>query len=84
LGYRWIQLQNPGFCGEDRKVTDGRGVDLIIDLVEQTLLQKAMNCAARDGWIVILAMMSSAIAIENIAPILPKRLRMESTTSRSR
>lgn len=73
------------FAEEIMKATDGKGVDLIIDPVGQTHLQKDINCASRDGRIVILAMMSGAIAKEiNIAPILFKRLRIEGTTLRSR
>jgi NADPH:quinone reductase-like Zn-dependent oxidoreductase len=67
------------------KATGGKGVDLIIDPVGQSHLQKDINCAAKDGCIVVLAMMSGAIVKEiNIAPILFKRLRIEGTTLRSR
>jgi NADPH:quinone reductase-like Zn-dependent oxidoreductase len=73
------------FGEEVLKATDGHGVDLIIDPVGQSHLQKDINCAARDGAIVLLAMMSGAIVKElNIAPILFKRLRIEGTTLRSR
>ena len=73
------------FAEEIMMATDGKGVDLIIDPVGQAHLQKDIDCAARDGRIVVLAIMSGAIAKEiNIAPILSKRLRIEGTTLRSR
>jgi NADPH:quinone reductase-like Zn-dependent oxidoreductase len=73
------------FGEEILKATDGKGVDLIIDPVGQSHLQKDINCAATDGAIVLLAMMSGAIVKElNILPVLFKRLRIEGTTLRSR
>ncbi|KAA8901936.1 hypothetical protein FN846DRAFT_899517 [Sphaerosporella brunnea] len=73
------------FGEEILKATDGKGVDLIIDPVGQSHLQKDVNCAAKDGRIVLLAMMSGAVVKElNLAQILFKRLRIEGSTLRSR
>ncbi|KAI5776620.1 hypothetical protein EDC01DRAFT_681716 [Geopyxis carbonaria] len=73
------------FAEEILKATDGNGVDLIIDPVGQSHLQKDLNCAARDGTVVVLAMMSGFLVKElDIRPILFKRIRIEGTTLRSR
>lgn len=52
----------------------------------QSHFQKNLNCAARDGRIVLLAVMSGAVikGEVNLAPILFKRLRIEGSTLRSR
>lgn len=73
------------FAEEILKVTGGQGVDLIIDPVGQSHFQKDLTSAAKDGRIVLLAMMSGPLAKEvNLVPILFKRLRIEGTTLRSR
>lgn len=73
------------FAEEILKATGGQGVDLIIDPVGQSHFQKDITSAAKDGRIVLLAMMSGPLAKEvNLGPILFKRLRIEGTTLRSR
>lgn len=73
------------FGAEILKATDGKGVDLIVDPVGQSHFQKDIDCAAVDGRIVLLALMSGVVVKElNIAQILFKRLRIEGTTLRSR
>ncbi|KAI5815713.1 hypothetical protein BZA77DRAFT_314854 [Pyronema omphalodes] len=80
-----FNYKTQNFAEEIMKVTENKGVDLIIDPVGQTHFQKDIDCAARDGAIVVLAMMSGPVAKEvNIGPILFKRLRIEGTTLRSR
>ncbi|CCX32217.1 PIG3 family NAD(P)H quinone oxidoreductase-like protein [Pyronema domesticum] len=80
-----FNYKTQNFAEEIMKATENKGVDLIVDPVGQTHFQKDIDCAARDGAIVVLAMMSGPVAKEvNIGPILFKRLRIEGTTLRSR
>lgn len=60
-------------------------MDIIIDFPGQSHFQKNINSAARDGKIILLALLSGSLVKEvDIAPILFKRLRIEGTTLRSR
>lgn len=57
----------------------------MIDFVGQSHFQKNVKVAARDGRIVILALLSGSVVKEvDLSPILYKRLRIEGTTLRSR
>lgn len=73
------------FSEEVPRLTEGKGVDLIIDLPGQSHFQKNIISAGNDGRIVLLALLSESVCKEvNIAPILFKRLRIEGSTLRSR
>ncbi|MCQ6483097.1 zinc-binding dehydrogenase, partial [Vibrio parahaemolyticus] len=70
---------------EIKKVTGGKGVDLIIDFVGADYFQKNLDSAARDGRIVLLGLMSgSKLHDVDIGQLLFKRLRIEGSTLRSR
>lgn len=57
----------------------------MIDFVGQSHFQKNVQVAAKDGRIIILALLSGNVAKEvDLGPILYKRLRIEGTTLRSR
>lgn len=80
-----LNYKTQDFAQEILAATDGQGVDVIVDPVGQSHFQKDLAAAAKDGCVVLLAMMSGAVAREvNLAPILSKRLRIEGSTLRSR
>jgi len=68
------------------KVTDGKGVDLVIDFVGQSYFQGNLDVAARDGHIVNLGALSGTKlpAGIDIGPLFRKRLRIEGSSLRSR
>ncbi|KAK1771082.1 zinc-binding dehydrogenase [Phialemonium atrogriseum] len=67
------------------KLTDGKGVDVVVDFIGANYLQHNLNVAARDGRIVCLGMMGgSQVSNLDIRPILGKRIRIEGSTLRSR
>lgn len=78
-------------CGEDdfaeviRRETDGRGVELIIDLVGQSYWHRTTAAAAMEGRIVIVATMSGAIVDKfSFRDLMNKRLWVMATTLRTR
>lgn len=80
-----INYRETDFSKEVLRLTEGKGVDLIIDFPGQSHFQKNINSAGRDGRIVMLALLSGSVCKDvDIAPILFKRLRIEGTTLRSR
>ena len=67
-------------------VTDGKGVDVIVDFIGQNYFQGNLDAAARDGRIVNLAAMSGTKLPEgvDIGAFFRKRLRFEGSSLRSR
>lgn len=68
------------------KVTDGKGVDIIIDFVGATYFQGNLDVAARDGHIVTLAALGGTKLPEgvDISAFVRKRIRFEGSSLRSR
>ncbi len=68
------------------EATDGKGVDVIVDFVGATYFQGNLNCAAKDGRVVLLGLMGGVELPEkvNIMNLLLKRIRFEGSTLRSR
>ncbi|KAI8054474.1 NAD(P)H quinone oxidoreductase, PIG3 family [Syncephalis plumigaleata] len=75
-------------CGSEEKMEfckNGRGVNLVIDMIGANYWNDNIQLLALDGRLVLLAFMSGTkIADFDIAPLLRKRLRLEGTTLRSR
>lgn len=68
------------------KLTDDKGVDVLIDFIGASYWDKNVKSLARDGRMVLLGLMGGAKTTEpfDLGPILFKRLRIEGTTLRSR
>ncbi|CAK7198884.1 hypothetical protein SEUCBS139899_001552 [Sporothrix eucalyptigena] len=75
----------PDFAEVVARETNGRGVDIIIDLVGQSYWHRNAASAAMEGKIVIVAAMSGSV-IEgfDLRQLLNKRLSLLSTTLRTR
>lgn len=71
---------------ELKKVTDGAGVDLIVDFIGANYFQRNLDIAAPDGRVVVLGLMSRSQLPNDvdIGQLLFKRLRVEGSTLRSR
>ncbi|QSS54330.1 zeta-crystallin/quinone reductase (NADPH) [Histoplasma capsulatum var. duboisii H88] len=74
------------WVSELNKVTNGHGVDVIVDFVGASYFQGNLDVAAKDGRIVNLGFLGGTKlpAGVNISPILRKRLRYEGSSLRSR
>lgn len=68
------------------KITDGKGVDIIVDFIGGPYFAGCLNAAAKDGRIVNLAVMGGVEvpAGVDISKFLIKRLRYEGSSLRSR
>ncbi|KOC14595.1 hypothetical protein AFLA70_521g000711, partial [Aspergillus flavus AF70] len=69
-----------------KAATGHRGVDIIVDFVGKDYLGKNLNTVAKDGRIVVLALMSGSVVSESvdIAPILRKRATISGSNLRGR
>ncbi|CAE6527736.1 unnamed protein product [Rhizoctonia solani] len=80
-----INYREQNFAEEVAKITDGRGVDVILDFIGPDYWEKNVEALARDGRMVILASMSgNEVPKVNLIKLLYKRLRIQGTTLRSR
>ncbi|KAI0345652.1 quinone oxidoreductase [Trametopsis cervina] len=80
-----VNYKTQDFAVEIKKITDGKGVDVIIDFVGRTHWHQNIESLTKDGRMTILASLSGNI-VDNvdIRPILYKRLRIQGSTLRSR
>ncbi|KAI0088494.1 quinone oxidoreductase [Irpex rosettiformis] len=80
-----VNYKTQDFAAEVKGITDGKGVDVIIDFVGRTHWHKNIDSLARDGRMIILAVLSGKdVDHLDIGQILYKRLRIEGSTLRSR
>jgi len=81
---RGINYKTEDFVEVIKEVTDGRGVDIILDMVAGTYAERNIDCAALEGRIVVISLLGGARAEINIGKILMKRLTLTGSTLRSR
>lgn len=62
--------------------TDGRGVDVVLDMVAGSYMQRNMNVLARDGRYVIIAFLQGSKAELDMRIVLAKRLTITGSTLR--
>ncbi|KAI0653539.1 hypothetical protein C8Q70DRAFT_1059251 [Cubamyces menziesii] len=73
------------FAEEVKKITNGKGVDVIIDVVGQSHWHKNIDSLAFDGRMTLLATLSGdEVSKFSLRPILYKRLRIQGSTLRAR
>ena len=64
------------------EASDGKGPDVILDMVAGSYMQKNMNIIARDGRYIIIAFLQGPSAELNMRPVLGKRLTITGSTLR--
>lgn len=64
--------------------TDGKGIDVVLDLVGGPYLQASVDCAAPLGRIVLIGLLAGRAANLNLGTILTKRLTIRGTMMRAR
>jgi NADPH2:quinone reductase len=81
---RAIKYRKEDFVEAVKQATEGRGVDVILDMVGGDYIQRNISAAAIWGRIVNIAYQSGLTATVNFGPVLMKRLSLLATTLRSR
>ncbi|OCH90446.1 quinone oxidoreductase [Obba rivulosa] len=80
-----VNYKTQDFAAEVKRITNNKGVDVIIDFVGQSHWQKNIDSLAVDGRMTLLALLSGPeVPSFNLVPILYKRLRIQGSTLRSR
>ncbi len=79
-----INYREQDFVEQCNKVTDGRGVDVILDMVVGSYMNKNIGLAAADGRIVIIAGLQGFRAEVDFKPVMRNRLTITGSTLRAR
>jgi NADPH2:quinone reductase len=80
-----INYREADFAEEVKRLTDGKGVDVILDMIGASYLQKNLASLAIEGRLVLIALMGGYKAEGlNITPIMLKRLTFTGATLRPR
>jgi NADPH2:quinone reductase len=79
-----INYKTADFSVEARKLTDGKGVNVILDMVAGSYVAREVECLAEDGRLVIIAVQGGVKAEFNAGMVLRKRLTITGSTLRPR
>src|SRR5579863_4929463 len=81
---RGVDYKTEDFVAVVRSATNGRGVDVILDIVGGSYLERNMEAAAVEGRIVVISTMGGTRAELRLTPLMLKRLTLTGSTLRSR
>lgn len=79
-----INYRTQDFAEEARRLTDGRGVDVILDMVAGDYVSREVECLAEDGRLVIIAVQGGVKSSFNAGLVLRRRLLITGSTLRPR
>jgi NADPH2:quinone reductase len=79
-----INYKTQDFAAEVKRITDGRGVDVVLDMVAGDYLAREVTCTAEDGRIAIIAVQGGTQATLDVGAVLRKRLALIGSTLRPR
>jgi NADPH2:quinone reductase len=79
-----INYKTHDFAGEVKKLTQGQGVDVVLDMVAGSYVAREVECLAEDGRLVIIGLQGGLKAEFNAGLVLRKRLTITGSTLRPR
>ena len=79
-----INYKTSDFAEEVKRLTAGKGVNVILDMVAGSYVAREVECLAEDGRLVIIAVQGGAKAEINAGLVLRKRLTVTGSTLRPR
>ncbi len=80
-----INYRSQDFAGEIKRLTEGRGVDVVLDMVGAPYFQRNLRSLALDGRLVQIAFLEgSKLAEFDLMPIMTRRLTVTGSTMRPR
>ncbi len=80
-----INYRTADFADEVKKLTGGRGVDVVLDMVGGTYFSRNIKSLAMDGRLVLIAFLGgSKVEAMDLAPIMVRRLTVTGSTMRPR
>jgi NADPH:quinone reductase len=79
-----INYRSHDFVGEVKRLTDGRGVDVILDMVAGPYVAREVQCLADDGRLAIIAVQGGVESQFDAGVVLRRRLTITGSTLRPR
>ena len=79
-----IEYKSQDFVAEVLRFTDGKGVDVILDMVAGDYLARELKCLAEDGRVVVIAVQGGVDAHIDAGLVLRRRLTITGSTLRPR
>lgn len=79
-----IDYKATDFVAEVARLTDGKGVDMVLDMVAGDYVARNIKCLADDGRHVTIAVQGGVRAEVNMAEVMRRRLTMTGSTLRPR
>lgn len=79
-----INYKTQDFVVEAKRITEGRGVDVVLDMVAGDYVAREVECMAEDGRIVIIAVQGGIKGEFNAGLVLRRRLTLTGSTLRPR
>jgi NADPH2:quinone reductase len=79
-----INYKTQDFAAEVRRLTAGKGADVILDMVAGDYLGRELGCAAEDGRIAVIAVQGGTAAHIDAGLLLRKRIALTGSTLRPR
>lgn len=79
-----INYRSQDFVAEVQRITEGRGVDVVLDMVAGDYVAREIGCLAEDGRIVIIAVQGGTRAQIDAGAVLRRRLVITGSTLRPR
>jgi NADPH2:quinone reductase len=79
-----INYKTHDFAAEVKRLTDGKGVDVVLDMVAGEYVAREVECLAEDGRLVIIAVQGGVKSGFNAGLVLRRRLNITGSTLRPR
>jgi len=79
-----INYRTQDFAAEARRLTDGRGVDVVLDMVAGDYVAREVECLAVDGRLAIIAVQGGTASAFDAGAVLRKRIAITGSTLRPR
>jgi NADPH2:quinone reductase len=81
---RGINYREEDFAAVVNTLTDGHGVDVVLDMVGGDYIARELDCLAEDGRIALIALLGGARADVDLGKLLRRRLTITGSTLRPR
>jgi NADPH2:quinone reductase len=79
-----INYRTQDFVAEAKRLTGGRGVDVVLDMVAGSYVEREVQCLADDGRLAIIAVQGGTDSRFDAGLVLRKRLTISGSTLRAR
>jgi NADPH:quinone reductase len=79
-----INYRTQDFAAECKRLTNGKGVDVVLDMVAGDYIGRELQCLAEDGRVVIIAVQGGVESQIDVGLVLRRRLTVTGSTLRPR